>query len=102
MAFVEVDTDFADVIEEGAKRKMEIGGDARIAIAEAAGIGPAFYYVEPSTTEIGKLLKFWSETTANKTKYEYTENIASPQTDGEAWLAASGGSVVTMMTHVPA
>ena len=102
MAFIEIDTDLCDIIEEGAKRKMEVGGDARIAIGSDAGIGPAFYYVAASTNEIGKLLKIWSETTANKSKYEYSENVAAANTDGIAWLTASGGSITTMMTHVPA
>jgi len=101
MPFTEIDTDLADIIEEGAKRKMEFGGDARVQIGTDAGVGPAVYFVAAETNVVGKLLKLWSETSAGKTKYEYTENVAAAQTDGETWIAASGGSITTMLTHVP-
>ena len=101
MPFIEIDTDLADIIEEGAKRKMEFGGDARIQIGENSGVGPSFYYVAAEKDVVSKLLKIWSENAAGKTKYEYTENVADAKANGETWIATAGGSLTTMLTFIP-
>ena len=83
------------------KRKMEFGGDARISTGSDAPVGPVFYYIAPETNVTGALLKMWSETSTNKTKYEYVEGSGTPEADGLTWFAASGGNKTTMLTNVP-